>query len=62
MSAAYLTPGELADLRIIRARALMDRGGDTRPMMRVSYAAEPGRFEKVERVIPWIDALNMEVD
>jgi len=57
---AYLTPGELADLRIIRGRAMMDRG-DLAPMRRVSYAASPGRFDKVERVIPWMEALNMEV-
>lgn len=59
--AAYLTPAELADLRIIRGRAMMDRG-DLAPMRRVSYAASPGRYEKVEQVIPWLEAVNMNVD
>lgn len=59
--AAYLTPGELADLRVIRGRAMMDRG-DIEPMRRVSYAASPGRYDRAERVIPWLEALNMEVD
>ena len=54
------TPAELNDLRIIRGRAMMDRG-DVEPMRRVTYAASPGRFDKVERVIPWMEALNMEI-
>lgn len=54
------SPAELADLRIIRGRAMMDRG-DIEPIRRVSYAASPGRYDRVEHVIPWIDALNMEV-
>ena len=54
------TPAELNDLQIIRGRARMDRG-DIEPMRRVTYAASPGRFDKVERVIPWMEALNMEI-
>jgi len=62
----YLTPAELADLRIIRGRALMDRG-DIAPMMRVSYRSMPtnGRagaaFATSSAVIPWLEALNLEV-
>ena len=61
------TPAELADLRIIRGRAMMDRG-DIAPMTFVSYRSVPtnGRagaaFATHAEVIPWIDALNMEVD
>ena len=64
---AELTPAELADLRIIRGRAMMDRG-DIAPMQRVSYQSFPtnGRagaaFATSAEVIPWIDALNMEID
>lgn len=60
------TPAETRDLRIIRDRALAD-GGDNAPMTFVSYSARPtnGRagaaFTTSRTVIPWIDALNMEV-
>ena len=54
------SPAELIDLRIFRGRARMDRG-DIEPMRRVTYAASPGRFDKVEQIIPWMEALNMEV-
>lgn len=56
MSAEYLTPDELADLRIVRARARMDRG-DIQPMMLVTSGPDYAGAE----VIPWLDALNMEV-
>lgn len=67
MTDNYLTPAELTDLRIIRGRAMMDRG-DIAPMTRVSYRSVPtnGRagaaFTTSAEVIPWIVALNMEVD
>lgn len=54
---AYLTPAELADLAVIRERALAD-AGDMAPMLSVSYD-ELG--QRVERRIPWLVALNMEV-
>jgi len=54
-----LTPQELADLRIIRGRALMDRG-DIQPMLLVTTPREAGR-EAVAEVIPWLDALNLEI-
>jgi len=65
--AAYLTPGELADLRVIRGRAMMDRG-DIAPMQRVSYRSMPANgkagaaFATSAEVIPWLDALNMDID
>ena len=65
-SAQPFTPAELRDLRIIRDRALAD-AGDNAPMRRVTYAERPthGRagaaFATSSTVIPWIDALNMEV-
>ncbi len=56
------TPAEVADWRILRDRAYRD-GGDNAPMRHVSYAARPGSFtERMERVIPWLQALNMEVE
>jgi len=61
------SPAELADLRIIRGRAMMDRG-DIAPMQRVSYRSMPtngkagAAFATSAEVIPWLDALNMEVD
>ncbi len=61
MSAEYRpTPAELADWRVLRYRALAD-GGDNAPMRRVSYAASPGRFDKVEHVIPWREAVDMRL-
>lgn len=51
---AALTPGEVAELRKVRERALEDRG-DVRPMLGVTY--EP---ERVERVLPWLVALNLD--
>lgn len=63
---AELTPAELADLRIIRGRAMMDRG-DIAPMTCVTYEARPtnGRagaaFATRREVIPWMIALNMEI-
>lgn len=61
--AAYLTPAELNDLRIIRGRAMMDRG-DIRPMEYVTWssAGTVGTTERTARVIPWLEALNMSVD
>lgn len=56
---AELTPQELAELRMIRGRAMMDRG-DIAPMLLVSTVREAGRDPAVE-VIPWLDALNMEI-
>lgn len=62
MSAEYQpTADEVRDWRILRERAWRD-AGDNAPMRRVSYAAAPGRFGKVERVIPWLEALNLELD
>lgn len=65
--AAYLTPGELADLRIIRGRAMMDRG-DIAPMECVTYENRPTIYGKSgpayatrREVIPWLVALNLEV-
>lgn len=49
MSADHLTPGEIANLRIIRGRAMMDRG-DIAPM------------ELDGRTMPWLAAINLEVD
>ena len=46
---AELTPAEVADLRIIRGRAMMDRG-DIAPMLLDGT------------VIPWLQAVNLEVD
>lgn len=63
---AELTPAEMADLRIIRGRAMMDRG-DIAPMQRVSYRSMPtngkagAAFATTAKVIPWLEALNMEV-
>lgn len=56
------TPAELAGLRVLRYRALAD-AGDNAPMERVTYTGSwSGPRETIRRVIPWIDALNMEVD
>jgi len=48
----YLTPGEIADLKIIAARARMDRG-DMAPMR---AHTDDGLV-----VIPWLVALNLDV-
>lgn len=63
MTPMQLTPAELADLRIIRGRAMMDRG-DIRPMEYVTWssAGTIGTTERASRVIPWLEALNLEVD
>lgn len=53
----YLTPAEIADLRIIAGRARMD-GGDIYPMRRVFARTAGFRHEEV---IPWRDAIEMEV-
>lgn len=57
-----LTPDELRDLTIIRGRALMDRG-DIRPMLRITRAPQGAgqTATATAEVIPWLDALNMEV-
>lgn len=57
-----LTPAEVADLAIIKRRALADRG-DIRPMLHVMFDEEPslGAYGRRERVIPWLEALNMEL-
>lgn len=61
-----LTVAELSDLRIIRERAYRDRG-DVAPMQRVTYSARPtnghagGAFVTGREVIPWLEAVNLEV-
>ena len=49
-----LTPDEVQALRLVRARARMDRG-DLQPMLRILSRTDA-------EVIPWIDALNLEVE
>lgn len=55
------TPGELQDWRTLRYRALAD-AGDNAPMLRVTYRGDyrAGR-QRIEQVIPWLEAVNMEV-
>lgn len=48
------TPAEIQDLRIVAARARMDQG-DLYPMRRVFAGTG------TEEVIPWRDAVDMEV-
>jgi len=58
-----LTADELTDLAIIAARARMDRG-DLAPITCGKYFPDNDPREAgwpVCRVIPWLDALNMEV-
>ena len=55
MSAEDLTPDEIKELRLVRARARMDRG-DLQPMLRWVDRTEP------PMVIPWLDALNLDVE
>lgn len=49
------TPDEIQALRLVGARARMDRG-DLYPMMRWTDRTE------APAVIPWIDALNLDVE
>lgn len=56
------TPAEMADLRVLRYRALAD-ADDNAPMERVTYTGSwTGPRETIRRVIPWRDAINMEID
>lgn len=50
-----LTPDEYQALRLVRARAAIDRG-DLSPMMRWTDRTE------APAVIPWLDALNLDVE
>lgn len=52
-----LTPDEIQCLRLVAARAQMDRG-DLSPMLRITPL--PDGFTEA-RVLPWLVALNLEV-